>query len=101
MLHALTLITVFFLLLCSLTMTSEVIPPNEPANNDNHDNHDSEGDEGIMLFGENTLGFKFRDCVSSFSLINMIPIELEVGIKFYFIPIVIYFILYRVNLIYL
>ena len=46
----------FFLLLCSLTMISEVILPNEPTNNDNHDNnnHDNnKGNESITLFSEN------------------------------------------------
>jgi hypothetical protein len=75
----------FFLLLCSLTMSSEVIPPNDIANNDTHDN------EGITFFTENILGFEFKDCVGSLPLINT-PIELEVGTRFYSMPIAVHYI---------
>ena len=70
-------------------MTSEVILPNEPANNENHDNN--EGNEDIILFAENILGSEFKDCVGSLPHINT-PIELEVGTRFYSMPIAIYFI---------
>jgi len=70
-------------------MSSEVIPPNEPANNDNHDNN--KGNEGITLFAENILGSEFKDCIGSLPLINT-PIELEVGTRFYSMPIAIHFI---------
>ena len=70
-------------------MISEVILPNEPANNENHDNN--EDNEGTILFAENILGSEFKDCVGSLPHINT-PIELKVGTRFYSLPIAIHFI---------
>src|SRR5579859_5614573 len=63
------------------------LPPNlpEPIESSNNDNN-----EGTILFVENILGSEFRDCVSLL-LINT-PIEIEVGTRFYSMPIAVHFI---------
>ena len=60
--------------------------PIEPSDNDNYNNN-----EGTTLFVENILGSEFKDCVSSLPLVKT-PIEIEVGTRFYSMPIAVHFI---------
>ena len=67
-------------------MFSEARPPIEPPNdNDNNNN------ESTALFVKNILGSEFKDCVGSLLLVNT-PIEIEVGTRFYSMPIAVHFI---------